>query len=284
MKATVEFRIDEKYAKEFLPDGLGIPLMGMVRKIRVPVDSKTYFRIGELTQLIRERDNRSLFYGWNIIRKYSTSEIDAAQLFLLKITKAFEPSGIQLGTIYDKRNVCPFCGVGEIQVSELILNKKSLPKGVDIARSLSEEIVVNRGISNLIHNEAITGCILKSILFETTESTNNENPSPEWFQLQIVDGVKIGLNNKTGIAPFEPDDKGEYRCPKGHVMGLNLLSELSIFRSSWDGSDIAVTDKYFGLRKGILRPFPKIIISKKFYNLLQQYKIKGYSIEVVKLE
>ena len=61
MKAYVEFRIPETYAKEFLPPKLGKNLRDFVRRVRVPGNSETYERIGEIYKFIRLRDQDYFF-------------------------------------------------------------------------------------------------------------------------------------------------------------------------------------------------------------------------------
>ncbi len=83
-----------------------------------------------------------------------------------------------------------------------------------------------------------------------------------WYQLVLTaNPVSIVPPTRCGIHPFDDDVTDEYRCPHGHVCGLNLLSEVWVDRSQWDGSDFCVTREMIGARRGLLVPAPLILIS-----------------------
>jgi hypothetical protein len=86
-----------------------------------------------------------------------------------------------------------------------------------------------------------------------------------------------------GINPFNTDAPGAHRCPRGHVLGLNLLSEVTVLRADWDGSDVALTLEMVGTKRGDLRPRPLCLISPRFYQLLSRERVKGAYIEVAHL-
>ena len=117
------------------------------------------------------------------------------------------------------------------------------------------------------------------------KSQNRTTTLPVWHHLIVTaDRVQVAPKTVFGLAPFEEDVRENYRCPLGHVLGLNLLSELHITRYSWDGSDISVTQQLVGCRRGVLVPRPMIIISPRLYRLLHEHKIRGHKIEVAHLE
>lgn len=83
-----------------------------------------------------------------------------------------------------------------------------------------------------------------------------------------------------GVEPFDLDDLGTYRCPYGHSIGLNLLSELSIQRAS-DGSDVIRTRQCVGARVGVLRPRETLVVSQKVRTGVIDFGLKGWRFEVV---
>ncbi len=338
MRAIAEFRVQESYAKEFLPANLGKNLTDTVRKIQVPVGSEIYERIGELTKLVRTRYNTYFFAGWNIKRIYTKEELESAALLHLKITRAFEPVGIECGTIYDRTNTCEICGAGMRQMSELILDMNTIPKSVDIARTLSDEIVVSQELADILGENKITGCELKPVhhkhydqrmsidlsksktgreVLQLAQEAGSPYPTwqfwvwlnkPEqkhlmekvqaerriparlihyqkkpWYQLIVTSSVNVNPATKTGNNPFDEDVNNEYRCRYGHTIGLAVLSELFIDRDSWDGSDVAKTNQLVGVNRGVLRASPLLVISQRLYKLLIEAKIKGFTVEVVRL-
>jgi hypothetical protein len=89
-----------------------------------------------------------------------------------------------------------------------------------------------------------------------------------------------------GVDPFDADEAGEYRCPLGHVLGLNILSELSVVREDWDGADVCATRQWTGVRSrngGAFRPHPLLLISQKLRRLLGELRAKGFDLEVAYL-
>jgi len=88
----------------------------------------------------------------------------------------------------------------------------------------------------------------------------------------------------TGNNPFDLDENDEYRCPRGHTAGLRQISELHVQRKSWHGADWCHTEKLFGLRRGELRPEPRVLISQKLRQLLVGMKAKGVEFEVAHVE
>lgn len=66
-------------------------------------------------------------------------------------------------------------------------------------------------------------------------------------------------------------------------VGLNLLSELSVQRASYTGSDLTCTRQKVGLRSGVLRPAPLVLVSPKLRELLVELEVKRLNIEVAQL-
>jgi hypothetical protein len=107
---------------------------------------------------------------------------------------------------------------------------------------------------------------------------------PKWYQLIIKSPpVPTSPPTRFGAEPFDEDPEGRFRCPKGHVAGLNLLSELTVARVGWDGSDLAATREMVGIRRGLLRPAPLLLISPRLWRLLRENNINGYKVEVAHL-
>jgi len=114
------------------------------------------------------------------------------------------------------------------------------------------------------------------------------NKPGKWFQLVIKSPpVSLVPPTRLGIHPFEEDIEGRNRClyagQKDHVAGLNRLSEVSIAGSAWDGSDIICTEQLVGVKRGILRPVPLLVISPRLRRLLIEHKVKGFREEVAYL-
>jgi hypothetical protein len=79
------------------------------------------------------------------------------------------------------------------------------------------------------------------------------------------------------------DEKGECRCPLGDLIGLNLLSEVSIRSTSRGDADIICSRQFVGTRRGLLRPERIIFVSPKIRRLIESEKLKGIEIEIAHL-
>lgn len=105
-----------------------------------------------------------------------------------------------------------------------------------------------------------------------------------WYQLLITSvPVSVVPPTKFGLEPFDEDFEGKYRCPFGHVAGLGVLSEVTLSRASWDGSDLAVTKEMVGVRGGVGRPHPILLASRKLRRLLTDHSVRGFEAEVAHL-
>jgi hypothetical protein len=279
MRETIEFRIDEGLARRFLEPNLGTRLSDTLRRVVLPTTDERVQQIGEIQRTYRK--NRGFFFiYWDVRRKYSAKELQAAQLLHVIVRAVFEPTGEECGTTYDETTACKRCGAGISQTSELILDTRRIPKGKDIARTVGGEIVVSPRFVNAFSEHDLQGAKFQPVLHRGRRSLE---PS-EWSQLVVTSSpVKLSPRTVTGNNPFDFDDQNEHRCPRGHTAGLTWLSEFFVLRSSYGGSDLLHTEKMFGLRRGYLRPEPQLLISQKLCRVLVDMKAKGFALEVAHL-
>lgn len=280
MKETCEFRLIEEFADRIFMADEGKRLGDSVRQVVIPTDDPRFQVIGRLQLEIRATTGRSFYHGWRLHRRYSKAEHQAASLFRLNITSIFEPAGEECGTKYSETVACPHCGAGAEQITPLYLPEKRIPKGRAISQTIAGEIVVSRHVKDLFERNAITGASLYPVRF----SPPKETESSEWFQLSIEDtNAEIIAPTRTGIDPFDNDERGECRCPAGDLIGLNLLSEVYIKSGSLSNVDIINTRQFVGTRRGLLRPERIVLISPKLNRLLESEKLKGVEVEVAYL-
>jgi len=279
MRETVEFRIDEGLAQKFLEPGLGTPLSDTLRRVVLPAQDKRVQRIGEIQRAHRKKGEFFFIYS-TVHRYYSAEELGSAELLDLVIRAYFEPTGSMCGTEYDESTTCPDCGVGTRQVSDLILNTRRIPKGKDIAKTIAGEIVLSPRLVQACRESGLRGAVFRPVRHLGRKGLELS----EWSQLVITSKpLKLSASTVTGINLFDLDEANRHRCPKGHMAGLNQLSELYVERKSWDGSDWVGTDKFFGERRGELRPEPRLLISQKLRQVLVGMKAKGFECEVAHL-
>lgn len=107
---------------------------------------------------------------------------------------------------------------------------------------------------------------------------------PVWYQLVVLpNSTEIVPPTRTGIDPFDEDTEGEFRCPTGDLIGLNLLSEVSIHTASHPGTDLFCSRQFIGNRVGFIRPSRVLFISPRFFQVLNSESVRGIGIEVVHL-
>jgi len=281
MHELIDFRLFEEYAAKFLLPSVGKKLGLVTRQLVVSAGSDLYAKVDHADKEIKESGKGGVFGGWNITRKYTSKELAAAELFKLQITAYFEPEGTACGTDYDESAVCPHCGAGRRLLGDLILDLGKVPKGKDFAQTIAnDEWIVSERLAMLMQTHGMTGATFEQVC----SLKKRREGSPIWYRLNVIAApVDVAPPTCFGIDPFDDDPSGRYRCPAGHVAGLNILSELSIGRGSWDGADIAITRQAVGDRQGALMPSHLIVVSPRLRQLLIEHDIKGFKTEVAYL-
>jgi hypothetical protein len=272
----MEFRVSEEDATRYLGNGVGTVLGESTRVLMVDVPSPLYTRIAELETKFRAAGT-CFFTYWAPHRHYSSEELESASVLQVELKHCFEPCGEECGTTYDESTACPVCRAGARQSSELRL--KRYPRFRDIAGTIADEIVVSRRIIDLVEKHRITGARFGPVYL----GRRSTSPRQERFQLFIDPSVDVSDKTLTCTTPFDLDEANEYRCPRGDIIGLGLLSELYLVKSSYDGRDVMATRQFFGYRMGLLRPKPFLSISQRLYSLLMKENIPGFRIEVAHL-
>ncbi|MBX3189086.1 MAG: hypothetical protein KF819_18840 [Labilithrix sp.] len=295
MREETDFRIPEDHARGRLPDDAGQRLGHTVRRICVSKDDPLFAEIRHFEREFRARGD-VFFTGWNTRRRYSRRELERAALFLVVPRREFEPAGEQCGTVYDDASTCDYvfdqssgidiggrhvtmsastCGAGARQVSPLFLDVRRIPRAVDFARTIANEIVVSARAADVIREARLTGVELAPV----RASNEGGTPSQTHFQLRTK-GPTVELDDAT-LAGGDLFDESAYgRCPRGHVAGLNLLSEVSVQRRSLVDADVLATRQLVGVRRGLLRPWPILLLSPSAWRAFDSAKLRGLVIEV----
>jgi hypothetical protein len=211
--------------------------------------------------------------GW-YLRKYARTELDRAEILRLKITSHFEPAGEECGTIY--QTICEHCNLG-IQLSDLALDLRRAPQNRDIAETIARvEWIVSQKFVQAFEEKSFTGAEFGPVL----DCRNPMKRSHEWHQLRVTGKAgRLANATKLGRDPFSPSQIN-WRCPLGHSIAAQLLSEVYLSRDEWDGSDVTVTENLFGQGRNLLRPPPVIVISQRLYRMLRDERLSGFSVEI----
>jgi hypothetical protein len=161
MKERFEIRLDRDLADTKFPD-ISQPLSDITSRLVINSENANYMKI---INVLKEY-NREKFVGFCWIeRKYTRFEKDKAKLFnlIIKPTSTFEPGGEDCGTIYDNTERCEYCGAGKRQVSDLMLNTRTIPKGKDICRTIDDKLIISERLHGILIGNNITGYEAKPI-------------------------------------------------------------------------------------------------------------------------
>jgi hypothetical protein len=248
-------------------------------EVRVPSHSPELGEIREFIDAKRKQGLRGFSdftLGW-YLRKYTEAELRNADVLRLIISSHFEPCGEECGTIYE--TLCNHCNWGR-QVSDLILDLRRMPQHKDLSATIAwVEWVVSSKFVRTFTESKLTGAEFKPVF----EFKNPTKQSEQWHQLRVTgEAGDLSELTKLGRDPFTPM-KVSWRCPLGHAVATEFLSEVYLHRNAWDGSDIATTSALFGQGRNLLRPTPLIIISQRMYRVLEEAGLKGFSYEVAHL-
>jgi len=279
MKEIIEFRIPESLASRYLPDDCGTRLT-IVRRVELEPSDPMFELIGRVDRQMRADEGRSFITAWIPHRSYSKSELSGAELLRVAFTRVFEPAGEECGTMYDDKRACASCGAGAPQVTSLMLDGRKIPRKGDFARTIAGELVASRRVVEVFEREAMRGARFEPVRL----ADRRGEPSDQWYQLQVVARpVDVDAKTRVGRNPFDLANDRPDGCPRGDVLGLNLLSELHVVRTSLDDADITRTRQFFGVRRGLLRPEPEVLVSQRLWATIEEERLKGLRVEVVRL-
>ena len=276
MRETYTFRVLETAAMETLGPSIG-ESRGLARVIETTGEDPLFRRVGAIDLEWRQQ-GRGFLLGWDVHRSYNDEELATADYLHLIIVPVFEPAGVECGTEYADGTACVKCGYGRQQVSALRIDGKRIPPAKDLAETIAgEEWLVSQRLGDMLNAGEFTGMELRSV----EHCRRPGETLPDWNQLMIQrNGVVVTGQTKAGISPFDHDEAGQYRCPLGHVMGLNLLSELVVEAGEPPGRDFALTLQAVGVKRGLLVPRRQMLISQRVWQLLKTSKARGWRVEV----
>lgn len=287
-RVEFEFRVSESIANELIGPDVGVRLpSGTTRKIVLQRRDPLFEVLRRAHIDARDHGEWGILSSWERRGTYPPEELAAADLMRLEIPSVFEPAGEECGTIYDDSVACPHCGAGRVQRSVLRLDLRAIqpdrdidtrtaPPAKDIARTIADEVIVSAAAVAHLTEARVTGGSYAPI-------EDRGQVSLSWKQLFVSARlIELTASTRFGIDPFDDDPEGRYRCPLGHTRGLNLLSDATVDRRSWDGSDIVQSRELVGERSGLLVPSPLLFVSTKVWQLYRQHRFKGARFEPVR--
>jgi hypothetical protein len=278
MKKYISLRLSEKDARKIFRDDEGKRVGDDqdVRVVRMAMDDPRYGDLASFEKKWYDRGSSFAFYT-GVLHEYSKEEMNAAELLQFTVAgRIFEPSGEEVGTLYDDASACPVCGSGAPQTTPLRLKLSTIPKKQDFAMSIGHEIVVSLRAVEILRKNRVTGLIYGPVYGGKTST----EPSPDWHQL-IVKNADADIVAPTWIGTLPYDwDTNEYRCPRGDNAGFKALSELTVQRAGTRHPDAFQTRQFLADRRGLLRPYRPILVSQKFHRVVLEHGLKGAFFDV----
>ncbi|MCK6449019.1 MAG: hypothetical protein L6Q99_21700 [Planctomycetes bacterium] len=295
MREFVEFRIREENAAEYLPAGTGESVGYGVRRVVVETSDPLFSEIGRLHRMFRAQ-GEFFFSGREYRRRYGRRELVGASLLHVWPKRVFEPAGEECGTVYDESAACDHvfahtpetkicgqrvpssidtCGAGARQATPLFLDGRRIPRNVDFTRTIAGEIVVSARVVKVFQEQGLRGAEFDAIRL----SNRHGEPSHDHYQWKVVGNpVELDSATRAGEDPFDEHAYG--RCPRSHLVGLNLLSEVTVKGETIPESDVTATRQMVGVRRGLLRPRPMLLLSPRAWRAIEKVKLKGLVVEV----
>lgn len=275
MKEKIELRINSEFAHLLFKPNEGRNIGSSIKIVKLDTRDSRIRQIKSIAEKIEVKYDKAFYFGWKVVRKYSSNELKSTTHFQIKVKSTFEPTGAECGTVYDETIACKICGSGRQQVTPLYLKKGSIPQK-DISKTIAGEIIVSEKFVNSYNQHALEGLEFKTVLINNKESN--------WFQVTTNKIVELSDQTLAGIDPFDlsTSNEGEvYKCPKGHTIGLNILSEVYIKdHKILTQFDFFASKQEIGVKRGLLRPTPIYVCSAKFRNMIVENKLTGFDFEI----
>ncbi len=275
MREIVQFRIPENWALEWLQSSDGkVTRTGSVRIINTPRGSELYERVVAIDREWR-KIGRYFVLGYGIDRAYDSAELEQADLLLLHISNVFEPAGEDFDAVYlpDVHGPAEFAN----RIGPLVLQCSRF-RGNSFCQTIACERLISPEVQKIVRDRSFTGLDFGPVMCKGSPRTKTD-----WAEL-VVTAPKVAIAPPTVVGtdlsgdppPNVWDETTEY-------LGLNVLSEVSIRRDSWDGSDFAVSWQTVGAHQGLLRPYRLLFVSKRVFEALSPKMRRGLKVEIAKL-
>jgi hypothetical protein len=151
---------------------------------------------------------------------------------------------------------------------------------MDIARTIASEIVASEAFVKAAKEHQLRGLEFEPVVFRSDGADDEgyysiRSPAPT---LNLTKETVVGVN------PFDLSTKSGdevFKCPERDTIGLSLISELYVadFPSLglWDYFETA---QRIGVRRGFLRPAPRILCSPRFRKMVLEEKLRGFQFEI----
>ncbi|MDQ0875925.1 hypothetical protein QFZ77_004584 [Paenibacillus sp. V4I3] len=211
--------------------------------------------------LIETIDNQVMRYTYSEGREYTKEEITQATFFSVELVNPWEhspTSAEKFGTKYEPNSGCLACGVGKIQVSELIIDKKQIGKNQLV--TINPEIIVSENFNAIVSENGLTGC-------NFTEVKDYKGRGlPNCFQL-LIESTLRPMNKEEIIVEISKPHYCEICGQSGKILRSEVVYDSDILCNV---NDFNQSYEYFGLANHRAR---RLIISAKARDILKKNKV-----------
>ncbi|ATP55245.1 hypothetical protein CPT03_01590 [Pedobacter ginsengisoli] len=291
MKEIFEFRVYERYY-DLLSKPNKALFNGAVYIIKTTRQDPVFEELRKVDEYVSSNLKGIMFSYTTIKRAYSDQELKDSKLFHFWPIKQFGPTGEQCGTEYDDSVACDICGSGGRQISPLFLAKGKIPQK-DISRTFGGEVIVSEKFVRLFKEKKMRGAIFKPVYFNKIISKFHQLiPTSE--KLNITSSTVVGRNVFNAMPEYEKrsslgdnprQDYVYYKCPLGHLIGGNLISEPYVDdRVNFKDYDIFESIQYYGVRLNLLRPEPLYFCSPEFREMVIDEKLTGFDFQIARVK
>ena len=262
-------KFNKKWMKKIWPDSVAVLEMDLSDPDVI-----------EFLEYLRSKEDYCVHF---INRRYTKKELYGAAMLSfwtsMQLDFTAEESGCEFIT------PCGICeGARVPKDNQLILNLSQIPKDKDIADTISNnELIFSERVKDLVEHHNIQGVELYPV-----QHWKKVAPAKKWFYVKINSIIKISEKTIFGNA-YQGEQLLIDQVPKsscGHsIIHTETRSEYYLKRDSWDKADILRSDWIFGTHpKGSVGyPSPQTFISQKFYTILREHNIKGFTVDVAHL-
>lgn len=200
-------------------------------------------------------------------REYTKQEMKDGQYFLVNLLYPWEGKGNfaeKYGTLYDESDKCASCGLGKRQISDLIIDTKSMGKR-DIVYN-HPDIIITEHVKHVIENHQLTGATFRSVF----DARSKQETS--YYQL-VPDNILGPMN----IAQMKLTPSFCKVCSRGAI----IRSEIIYPRASLAGAtDFNYSSEYFNSGKYHSQRF---IVSANVLKVFKENKIKIFEYEPISI-
>ena len=138
--------------------------------------------------------------------------------------------------------------------------------------AIFEPVHFKNGLSTFYQLIAIAPKL--SVSSSTVVGDDVFNPMPEYDKCL---STELGDNPKQTVV--------HYKCPLGHLIGGNLISEPYIDSSAeLEDFDIFASKQYYGVKLNLLRPEPLYFCSPALREMVLTEKLTGFDFQIARLD